>query len=197
MRCRFHGLRAGPQYSGSVTPLAPNSGVLVLPKITRPASRNRWVIKACRSATSLASDRDPDEVGKPWYSWSRSLIRNGTPANLPCNRGSAACRSATSSRRRTIAFNRGLTASARWRARARSSAGVTCLRSTSSARAVASRDRYSSSCIDRSYESGRCRAVRLEAQGPPQARNRTDAVPTVRRGVTAFRGVRFTRCQNG
>src|SRR6476659_1445153 len=65
----LHGLRAGPQYSGSVMPLAPNSEVLVLPKITRPASRKRCVTSACSSATSWASDRDPYEVGKPLYSW--------------------------------------------------------------------------------------------------------------------------------
>src|SRR5690606_10379857 len=37
-RSSAHGLRAGPHASGSVIPLAPNSGVLVLPKITSPAS---------------------------------------------------------------------------------------------------------------------------------------------------------------
>ena len=34
---RFQGLRVAPQSSGSVVPLRANSGVLVLPKITRPA----------------------------------------------------------------------------------------------------------------------------------------------------------------
>jgi hypothetical protein len=38
-RVRSHGLRVGPNSSGSVTFETPNSGVLVLPKITRPALR--------------------------------------------------------------------------------------------------------------------------------------------------------------
>jgi len=40
VRSRFHGLRVGPNSSGSVTLVSPNSGVLVLPKITNPAARN-------------------------------------------------------------------------------------------------------------------------------------------------------------
>src|SRR5437588_2954705 len=36
VRPGFHGLRVGPNSSGSVMPLAPNSGVLVLPKMTSP-----------------------------------------------------------------------------------------------------------------------------------------------------------------
>ena len=47
VRPRSQGLRAGPKRSGSVTPLAPNSGVLVLPKITRPASSQRCTTVAC------------------------------------------------------------------------------------------------------------------------------------------------------
>src|SRR3978361_575187 len=46
----FQGLRAAPHSSGSVTPFAPNSGVLVLPKMTRPASRKRCVTRAWPSA---------------------------------------------------------------------------------------------------------------------------------------------------
>ncbi len=64
-------------------PLAPNSGVLVLPNTTSPASRNRCVTSACRSATSSARAREPFDVGNPAYSWPRSLTRNGTPANGP------------------------------------------------------------------------------------------------------------------
>src|ERR1700677_316453 len=33
----FHGLSVVPQSTGSVTPTRPNSGVLVLPKMTKPA----------------------------------------------------------------------------------------------------------------------------------------------------------------
>ena len=38
---RFQGLRVGPKSAGSVATFRPNSGVLVLPKITSPASRAR------------------------------------------------------------------------------------------------------------------------------------------------------------
>src|SRR5579871_3361498 len=38
VRSRAHGLRVGPNAEGSVTGCRPNSGVLVLPKITRPAA---------------------------------------------------------------------------------------------------------------------------------------------------------------
>src|SRR6478672_10824934 len=65
VRCRSHGLRAGPQASGSVIPLAPNSGRLVLPKITSPASSQRWTTVAC-SATGIDNNaRDPCELGRP------------------------------------------------------------------------------------------------------------------------------------
>src|SRR5512137_1474851 len=39
VRSRFHGLRVGPNSSGSVTLVRPSSGVLVLPKMTSPAWR--------------------------------------------------------------------------------------------------------------------------------------------------------------
>src|SRR5689334_23354530 len=65
VRPRSQGLRAGPHAAGSVTPLAPNSGVLVLPKITSPASIHRWTIVACCATGVDLSARDPDEVGRP------------------------------------------------------------------------------------------------------------------------------------
>src|SRR5215472_18832656 len=39
VRDKSHGLRVGPNMAGSVTGSSPISGVLVLPKITRPAAR--------------------------------------------------------------------------------------------------------------------------------------------------------------
>jgi hypothetical protein len=39
LRDGSHGLRVGPCASGSVVKLSPNSGVLVLPMICRPAAR--------------------------------------------------------------------------------------------------------------------------------------------------------------
>ena len=59
----FHGLRAGPNRCGSVTPLAPNSGVLVLPKTTSPASSQRWTTVAFSATGVVDSDRDPPLVG--------------------------------------------------------------------------------------------------------------------------------------
>ena len=41
MRSGFHGLRVGPNVSGSVVGDNPSSGVFVLPNITKPAARNR------------------------------------------------------------------------------------------------------------------------------------------------------------
>ena len=65
VRPRSQGLRAGPNSSGSVIPLAPNSGVLVLPKITRPASSQRWTTVAWAAAGMFASEREPQLVGSP------------------------------------------------------------------------------------------------------------------------------------
>ena len=142
VRVTSHGLRAGPHRADSVTPLAPNSGVLVLPKMTRPASRKRRVTSACSVATSWASAREPLDVGKPAYSWARSLIRKGTPANGPVRVGSAARASATRASGITTALMTGLTASYRSRATASSSDAVTSFAATRPARVVASEVRY-------------------------------------------------------
>src|SRR6476659_1726253 len=63
VRVRSHGLRHGPQSSDSVMPLAPNSGVLVLPKMTRPAERKRSTTSAFSSATKFFRAREPIVVG--------------------------------------------------------------------------------------------------------------------------------------
>ncbi len=65
VRVTSHGLRAGPQATGSVMPLAPNSGVLVLPKTTSPASIQRCTTVACSAAGSRISAREPLELGSP------------------------------------------------------------------------------------------------------------------------------------
>ena len=55
----FHGLRVGPNSAGSHTGRMPNSGVLVLPRITRPArSRRRASSWSCVETLS-ARNRDP------------------------------------------------------------------------------------------------------------------------------------------
>lgn len=62
---RFHGLRAGPNSTDSVMALAPNSGVLVLPKGTSPASSQRRTTSACWPTGTCRRARLPAEVGKP------------------------------------------------------------------------------------------------------------------------------------
>ena len=41
VRVRSHGLRVGPVWRGSVVGRIPNSGMLVMPTTTKPASRRR------------------------------------------------------------------------------------------------------------------------------------------------------------
>lgn len=65
VRLRSQGLRVGPFASGSVMPFAPNSGVLVLPKITSPESSHRSTTSLCRSAGRWRRDRLPLPVGSP------------------------------------------------------------------------------------------------------------------------------------
>ena len=65
VRLVSHGLRAGPHARDSVTPFAPNSGVLVLPKMTRPASIQRCTTVACAAAGVDIKAREPADVGSP------------------------------------------------------------------------------------------------------------------------------------
>jgi len=48
---RFHGLCVGPKTSGSVNATSPNSGTLVLPKVTSPARLNRATVSESCSGT--------------------------------------------------------------------------------------------------------------------------------------------------
>src|SRR5215510_3244791 len=76
----FHGLRVTPVRGESHTPFHPNSGVVVLPNSTAPASRSRWVAGASSSQPCDASIvREPLSVGQPLVS-TRSLIVVGTPS---------------------------------------------------------------------------------------------------------------------
>src|SRR5690349_785315 len=65
VRVRSHGLRAGPHVVDSLIAFAPNSGRLVLPKITRPASIQRCTTVECAATLCALSDREPFEVGRP------------------------------------------------------------------------------------------------------------------------------------
>src|SRR5690554_6291047 len=67
----------------SVTPFQPNSGLVVLPTNTTPASRNR-ATEGASSAQSWSGEIsfDPRRVGQPFVS-SRSLMLVGTPSRGP------------------------------------------------------------------------------------------------------------------
>jgi hypothetical protein len=77
---RFHGLRVMPCSGESVSAFQPNSGVVVLPRITMPAARKRPTIGA-PSATGVSSVAcEPSRVGQP-LTLVVSLIEVGTPSN--------------------------------------------------------------------------------------------------------------------
>ena len=79
----FHGLRVMPVRGELVSPLQPNSGVVVLPRITAPASRSRAVAGASTSHACFGSTvREPRKVGQP-LARIRSLIETGTPSSSP------------------------------------------------------------------------------------------------------------------
>ena len=76
----FQGLRVMPVSGEFVSPLQPNSGVVVLPRITAPVSRRRAVAGASTSQACAGSTvREPRKVGQP-LTRIRSLIETGTPS---------------------------------------------------------------------------------------------------------------------
>ena len=136
-----HGLRVGPNSTGSHAGAIPNSGVLVLPRMTRPARRSRSTSSESKADTWPARKREPSVKRTPSISMARSLTRYGTPANGPagaaraCSAASSAARSKTGV---TTAFSTGFSASIRSIAAVTSSAALTWPVRTSSAWAVAS-----------------------------------------------------------
>jgi hypothetical protein len=77
----FHGLRVMPVSGESVEPFQPNSGVVVFPMKTAPASRNRATVGASSFQGPVASTvSDPRRVGHPFVR-RRSLIATGTPSS--------------------------------------------------------------------------------------------------------------------
>ena len=103
-----------------VSPLQPNSGVAVLPRITAPASRRRAVAGASTSHGPAGSTvREPRSVGQP-RARIRSLIDTGTPSSSPhgawrCQRASLARAAASASSAATwqYAFSTGFSRSMR------------------------------------------------------------------------------------
>ncbi len=91
----FQGLRVTPVRGESVEPFQPNSGVVVLPIRTAPASRSRATHGASSVHGPLGSMvREPRSVGQPLVS-SKSLIATGTPSSG--DNGSPACQRASDS----------------------------------------------------------------------------------------------------
>ncbi len=79
----FQGLRVMPVSALSVTPFQPNSGVVVLPKSTAPASRRRATAGASSFHGPLGSTVfEPRSVGQPFVRM-MSLIEVGTPSSSP------------------------------------------------------------------------------------------------------------------
>src|SRR5690606_34306385 len=78
-----HGFPVLPVSGLSVTPFQPNSGLVVLPTNTAPASRSR-ATEGASAAQSWSAETgfDPRRVGQPWVS-SRSLMLVGTPSSAP------------------------------------------------------------------------------------------------------------------
>ena len=86
---KSQGLRVMPVSGELVSPLQPNSGVLVLPSSTAPASRSRAVAGASTSQGCFGSTvRLPRNVGQPRVRI-RSLIEVGTPSSAPHRRAGA------------------------------------------------------------------------------------------------------------
>src|SRR2546427_9792517 len=92
-----HGLRTGPNSTGSHAGAIPNSGVLVLPRMTRPARRSRSTSSESKADTLPARKREPSVKRTPSISQARSLTKYGTPAKGPAGpaRGGAAARPKT------------------------------------------------------------------------------------------------------
>ena len=80
VRSVSQGLRAGPKRRGSVTGRIPNSGMFVLPTITKPASRSRRTTRRRGPGRSRRRCPSPSCTACPATA-AVSLIAIGTPAN--------------------------------------------------------------------------------------------------------------------
>src|SRR5580658_320292 len=83
VRARSQGLWVAPKRRGSVVGRMANSGVLVFPQITKPASQKR-VVMSWSSGDRYSPERSvPSLNGVPASSAAKSFKRNGTPRNGP------------------------------------------------------------------------------------------------------------------
>src|SRR5690606_33576719 len=76
------GERAGTCANGSVYPARPNSEVLVLPRLTDPASSSSSAASSLVSGTHPAKSREPKPLGTP-ARLTRSLSASGRPQSGP------------------------------------------------------------------------------------------------------------------
>jgi hypothetical protein len=144
-RAVSQGFRAAPYAVGSVVGRIPSSGVFVLPRNTKPASRKR------RASQVSSGSLQPIRFRKPMPSWNgspalwqaRSLRRNGTPLNGP-SAGSVA--SAFSNSGWITAFRSPFSASIRRIASSVNSAGEATPERTNPASWVASMQGTGYSC---------------------------------------------------
>src|ERR1700688_699850 len=79
VRARFHGLRVIPVSGLSPTAIQPNSGVVVLPRMTAPASLRRATPGESSLSGTFSIRCEPRRVGNPRISI-KSLIVAGTPS---------------------------------------------------------------------------------------------------------------------
>src|SRR5580700_5719066 len=82
VRERFHGLLVRPYKRLSVSQAISSSGVLVTPRITAPAARNRATSGASPDARYPARNRDPASQRCPATSI-EDLMERGTPCSGP------------------------------------------------------------------------------------------------------------------
>jgi hypothetical protein len=86
VRSKSQGLRVTPHKSPWQTALWPNSDVVVLPRMTAPASRSRLTHgESAVSPAGIAVLREPRRNGKP-AAEIRSLIVTGMPSRGPSSR---------------------------------------------------------------------------------------------------------------
>ena len=78
----FQGLRVMPVSGESPTPFQPNSGMVVLPRKTVPASRRRAAAGASSATGSPEASVVPRRIGQPATAM-LSLIVTGTPSSGP------------------------------------------------------------------------------------------------------------------
>ena len=138
VRLVSHGLAVGPNSAGSAVGRMPNSQVLVLPRMTRPARRSRTTSSLSTVDTLSRRNRLPSQNRRPAASTARSLSRNGTPANGPSGSPAVTASRACSNAGVMTALSDGLRASRRRIAKSTRSPGATSRSRTSAACVVES-----------------------------------------------------------